>query len=393
MLSMASLIKKPNSKYWWACFRDKGGRQYRRSTFVTNERKAREIARGYEQTAQGKLKNRATFRKTMDELYREIYGEAVPSATVHQFATDWLNAKKPETVSRSWDSYEKSIKKFLAFLGADAELDISLLTKAHITAFRNSLTQKVSPGTVNFDLRVIKMLFKTARRDGYIQEDPAEFVKVVTGGNTQSRRPLKLDEIKAILSVADDEWRSIIRFGLYTGQRLGDMALLTWANIDLERNEIRFVARKTQKTGKTTLLPIAETLRQHIVSIAKSDDPNAPLHPRAYRILRRQKGHGRTQALSQEFGDLLAAAGLRTHRYKKYKSSRGSGRGRGVRRVHSGISFHSLRHTAVSLLKDAGIPEAVVMELVGHDSKQMSSHYTHVGKEALEKAAAALPEI
>jgi integrase len=64
-----------------------------------------------------------------------------------------------------------------------------------------------------------------------------------------------------------------------------------------------------------------------------------------------------------------------------------------VRRVHSGISFHSLRHSAVSLLKDAGVPEAVVMELVGHDSKEMSGHYTHVGNEALEKAVAALPEI
>jgi integrase len=52
-----------------------------------------------------------------------------------------------------------------------------------------------------------------------------------------------------------------------------------------------------------------------------------------------------------------------------------------------------LRHTAVTLLKDAGIPEAVVMELVGHDSEQMSAHYTHVGQEALEKATAALPAL
>jgi hypothetical protein len=33
------------------------------------------------------------------------------------------------------------------------------------------------------------------------------------------------------------------------------------------------------------------------------------------------------------------------------------------------------------------------MELVGHDSAQMSAHYTHVGQEALEKATAALPQI
>jgi hypothetical protein len=86
----------------------------------------------------------------MLELYRGVYGEAVPTATVQQFATDLLNTKKVETVSRSWDSYEKSVKKFLAFLGSDAELDLSLLTKTHITTSRNALTQEVSPGTVNF---------------------------------------------------------------------------------------------------------------------------------------------------------------------------------------------------------------------------------------------------
>ena len=56
-------------------------------------------------------------------------------------------------------------------------------------------------------------------------------------------------------------------------------------------------------------------------------------------------------------------------------------------------SFHSLRHTAVSLLKDAGIPDAVVMALVGHESAAISQRYTHVGKESLAKAAATLPEL
>ena len=77
----------------------------------------------------------------------------------------------------------------------------------------------------------------------------------------------------------------------------------------------------------------------------------------------------------------------------KRRPHKGTGKGRDGKRALNVLSFHSLRHTAVSLLKDAGIPEAVVMELVGHDSKAMSAHYTHVGLAALEKAAAALPEV
>ena len=45
------------------------------------------------------------------------------------------------------------------------------------------------------------------------------------------------------------------------------------------------------------------------------------------------------------------------------------------------------------MMKDAGVPEAAVMELVGHDSEQMSAHYTHVGSDALRKAASYLPEL
>jgi hypothetical protein len=48
---------------------------------------------------------------------------------------------------------------------------------------------------------------------------------------------------------------------------------------------------------------------------------------------------------------------------------------------------------AVTLMKEAGIPAAVVMELVGHDSEAMSRHYTHVGAETLRKAAESLPDV
>ena len=57
------------------------------------------------------------------------------------------------------------------------------------------------------------------------------------------------------------------------------------------------------------------------------------------------------------------------------------------------ISFHSLRHSAVSILKDAGVPDSVVMELVGHDSRAMTARYTSVGIESLAKAQGAMPKL
>ena len=42
---------------------------------------------------------------------------------------------------------------------------------------------------------------------------------------------------------------------------------------------------------------------------------------------------------------------------------------------------------------DTAQPDAVVMALVGHESAAMSARYTHVGKDALAKAAKTLPEL
>jgi integrase len=87
--------------------------------------------------------------------------------------------------------------------------------------------------------------------------------------------------------------------------------------------------------------------------------------------------------------DVWACLKRRDHESTGAKSSVGKGKGRDP----SGLSFHSLSHTAVTLLKETGVPHAVVQELIGHDSEQMSEHYTHVGSEALKKAAAALPDV
>ena len=88
----------------------------------------------------------------------------------------------------------------------------------------------------------------------------------------------------------------------------------------------------------------------------------------------------------------------RTPRLSGFARSSGYRRSGGVRRSSSKrasieLSFHSLRHTAVSLFKDAAVPDSVVQALVGHESAAMSRRYTHVGKEALSRATDSLPEI
>ena len=56
-------------------------------------------------------------------------------------------------------------------------------------------------------------------------------------------------------------------------------------------------------------------------------------------------------------------------------------------------SFHSLRHTFVSLSANAGVPLPVVQSIVGHCSSAMTRHYYHENETVLRQAVAAIPAI
>lgn len=379
---MSCVWKSPKSRFWIAQFTDHTGRRRNRSTKTTDRRKAEKLSEHYE-AAYARKRTARQIRLVIAAAYSEITGEQLVNKSLRSFCQSWLAAKRHEVAQSTLNFYTNATGKFLTHLGALADADLAEITREHILAFRNREAEKFASKTVNHDLKAVKMLFLSAKRDGLIADNPAEDVKTVTQrGEKRSRRPFSLDELRSVLSVADEEWKSMILFGLYTGARLSDVASLTWENVDLAAKELRFIARKT---GKTTILYLDGPLATHIDALSVPDSPKTPLHPRAFAIVENQ---GKTGHLSNQFADLLAQAGLR-----KKQPHRKTEREQGRRRGNGGLSFHSLRHTAVTLLKEAGIPQAVVMELVGHDNQEMSQHYTRVGRKALEGAARAFPDL
>ena len=56
-------------------------------------------------------------------------------------------------------------------------------------------------------------------------------------------------------------------------------------------------------------------------------------------------------------------------------------------------TFHSLRHTFVSIAVNAGVPLATVQSIVGHTSTAMTRHYYHPSEDALRQAVSAIPAL
>lgn len=253
------------------------------------------------------------------------------------------------------------------------------------------MTKDLAPATVNHNLKFVRMLFAAAKREGMVADNPAEDVPTLKRTARTTRRPFTMVELRGLLQVADAEWRSMILFGLYTGQRLGDIARLSWDQIDLEAGEIRL---QTSKTGRHQKIPIPPPLLKHI-EVLKDEKPGEYfLHPKAEDIVSTQ---GKTGSLSVQFHKLMADAGIVTaKKHRKIEKSEENAAGRKVpkaRGVEAKVSFHSLRHTTTSLLKNAGVSPAIAEEFVGHDSAEMNRVYTHIELEAMKKAAELLPDV
>jgi len=380
---VASIRRKRGSKYWFACFIQADGTRVQRSTKETDRKRAQNLADTFEQVARARITARQAQR-VIGDIFHRVSGDSLPSTSVCSYFESWLARKKPETADSTYIFYRGKARRFLDWLGDRAARELITLTRANLLAFRTIEAERVNPSTVNHAIKFLRMVLEDAKRDGIIPDNPADTVKLVKRNGERLRRPFTLQEIKRLIAVANDEWRSLIVFGLYTGQRLGDLARLTWANLDLQQNEVRL---SSSKTGRRQIIPLAVALRRHIESLPSADDPAQPLHPRAFASVTKS---GKVGTLSRQFYEIMASAALAP--VKKHRASK-DGTGRNGRRQPSEISFHALRHTATSLMKNAGIPAAVVQDIIGHESAAISANYTHIDASTKRTAISALPDV
>ena len=382
---MASLRRHPRSPFWFACYTGVDGRRVQRSTGAADKNKALRIALEYEKAVADGRAGRFTenqARRVLADIFILSNKTALPSSTVADFMQSWLKRKELEAGEKTAIRYGVAVRQFLEHLGQRRNLEIAHLVRADVAGFRDALAQRASAGTANISIKILRAALSQARRDGLCEANAAEGVSLLKKREKSKRRGFTVEELKRVMAVADPEWRGMILTGFYTGLRLGDIAKLTWLNVDLQHENIRL---ETGKTARTMDIPIIEPLLKHLETIPAGDDPHQPLFPRAQESYEKSYFNG---DLSRQFYRLLVSAQLAPPR--KFKET---GKGRQVRHQQNELSFHSLRHACTSELKNAGVSDAVAMDIIGHESAAMSAHYTHIGTEAKRSALAKLPDI
>jgi len=380
---MASVRRKDRSPYWFACFYDENGNAKCISTKSKNKKDALRIANEWESAWQKKVTT-VQAQNVLNDILKLVGQKEIPTQTFDEVLDLWLKERKPEVKASSYDQYLGFAKTIRAHLGVIAQNDIQSIRHDHIVALRSSLVNQVGPSTTNKHLDLLRMVFGYAERRRFIERSPMIDVKhvAVPVEDESARRNLTLPEIRSLLNVASPLWVGLILCGLYLGQRLGDIARLTWGRIyetvEGDRRRYQFVFR-TGKTTRPMIIPVAAPLERHLRSIRPANPaPNDLIFPEAAALLGKT---GKVQRLSNCFYGLLVKAKLASKRSKA-----NTGKGHSGRRKVSELSFHSLRHSATSLLKSAGVPQAVVMDIIGHESTAISRAYTHIDDQSKARA-------
>jgi integrase len=165
--------------------------------------------------------------------------------------------------------------------------------------------------------------------------------------------------------------------GYCCGFRIGDAASLLWSDVDLDREVINLrpgKERRERKAHKTSTVILPELLEW---LTPRRGVGKAPLFP----TLHGKKAGGK-YGLSLTFRELMGKAKI-TFADVAPKDS--------VKAFYD-LGFHALRHSHISHAANAGVPEEIRREHVGHAS-DVHRQYTHRETEATKLAFAKMPRL
>lgn len=332
-------------------------------------------------TAKRGAMTEAQIRKVIGVLLEQATGEPLHFASLRDFFEHWIRIKEGAKSEKTTLKYKQVRDSFLAFLGRKAGMALGTIGPSDVERWRESLHQQGrSASTVNGLIKVLSAAFERARREGYIPANPCIGVESLRDAQKGERDVFTLEQVRSLVRAAQGtDWAGAVLLAVVTGLRLNDIANLEWGAIDLESG---FLKVKTAKTGKAVAVPIHPELRLWLESVPRGIG-KAPVFASLTGMYT-----GGKSGLSGQFKRLMERAGIRGEILR-----RGQSAGRSAGRNTTTLSFHSLRHTFVSALANAGVPEELRQELAGHSSREAHKTYTHHEADRLKAAVASIGRI
>ena len=339
-------------KVYWMEFVFKGER-IRKSTGVSNKNTAGEIERAYRtRLAKGEVgieeKEPAPKLKDFAPRFRE--------------AIAIRSADKPETV-RFYNSKLDRLLKYEPLASAKIDRIDEGLIERYVRARRNTIIGKgeskrnLSPASVNRELATLRRMLYLAKEWKLIATVPN--FKLLAGERSREF-VLSQQQERDYLDFAPQPLKDAALLILDTGLRIGEAVALEWSDIHLDPiGAAKYGFLRVRKgKSKNARRTVSLTARVREMLLARYSQSNSGyVFP------------GETE------GPFLATSF--NHQHIKLRGKLG---------LSKDFVIHSLRHTMLTRLGEAGVDAFTIMKIAGHSSITVSQRYVHPSSEALERA-------
>lgn len=192
-------------------------------------------------------------------------------------------------------------------------------------------------------------LFRLAIERDIVQKDYSDFVRLNDQAKApEPRRPFSKEQIATLWENLDTvPGVDLILMMVYTGTRIGEL-------LSVEREHLHLSERWIDLQGTKT----------------KAAKRVVPIHSKILPLIERRLG---SKYLCEKDGQRY------TYSHFLYSYWRPAMERLGF----EGMTPHACRHSAISLMTDAGIDDRLIKKIVGHSSGDITGHYTHAFIESL----------
>jgi integrase len=226
---------------------------------------------------------------------------------------------------------------------------------------RKRLRRRVTPKTVNYELRVLQTYFRWAVRHNYLFVDPASNVERFRLPKRALPKFLTSDELTKFFRACTPCERRLFTAILLTGMRKGEVEHLTWPDVNFELGVI-LIREKPEWNWKPKtderIIPISPSLRTLLEEQWAQRQSDALVFPN-------REGHRETHMLAK-LKKICRKADI------------------------TPTTVHALRHSFGAHLRMAGVPLADIADLLGHTNVGTTQIYAKVHQEHLRSVISKL---
>ena len=278
-----------------------------------------------------------------------------PQHTVQELLTEYRAKVTPRKSPASQRRDHVVLEGFKNRWGA---LGLDQLSNKTLEDYLTERLHNVTLATVSKELGILKSAYTRAMRWDWVSTTPFRGITLNQEGEERVRWLTDEEEGRLVATAAP--WlRDLILVGLDTGLRRSNLVGLQWSWLH-DQGTTLVVPRQLVKAKKATVM--------------------IPLTSRAATIIQRQ-GRYAPHVFTQSEGcpyslEQVGMAVIRTAKQAKLP----------------GVSLHTLRHTFISRLVQAGRPLPEVAALAGHRDIKMTLRYAHLAPSHLRAGIQVLEE-